>query len=190
MGNVRAGRTTQRVGLNPADVALPSPSVSSSRGTSVRDFRHGDTAYTFLFDEDVKSIASQFRNKRRVRTLSQVGLPTTAHDRDIVRKAWGRQFIIVTANKQHFKKRIEEFHGERGHCPCMFGLVILPSGEEIQKQVLVDFKALEQQLSFKKQSITWKDVHQKNYMVRVVKKGNPQVTELPLCVDCRKDSGR
>jgi hypothetical protein len=156
----------------------------------VGDFRHGDTTYTFLFDEDVKSIASQFRNKRRVRTLSQVGLPTTAHDRDIVRKAWGRQFIIVTGNKRHFKKRIEEFRGERGHCPCMWGLVILPSGEETQKRILIDFKDLERDLWLKKKRVTWKDVHQKNYMVRAMKRGKPQVTELPLCPDCTEDSVR
>ena len=150
----------------------------------MRDFRHGDTPYTFLFDEDVKGLASQFRNKRRVRTLSQVRLPPDADDKVIVRKAWARQFIIVTGNKRHFKKAIEDFRGERGECPCMWGLVILPSGEEIQRRVLVDFKDLERDLWLRKKRVTWRDVHRKNYMVRAMKKGKPQVTELRLCADC------
>ena len=145
------------------------------------DYRKGETEQTLLLDEDVKHLADLFP-PRRVKTLSKVGLPKDAKDRAIVRMAWNRQFTIVTGNGQHFRKRIEEFQS-RGvkDCSCLFGLVILPSGEAIQRHVLRDWKRLERELRYNDKRITWKDVHRDNYQVRVLKNGRAQVSQLPRC---------
>src|SRR2546425_1199330 len=97
------------------------------------DFRAGATEYTFLLDEDVKALVPLFP-KRRVRTIGRLGLRSDAADFDIVRKAWNRQLIIVTANGRDFRRELVDFQ-RRGveRCSCLWDLVILPSGEEIQK---------------------------------------------------------
>src|SRR5690348_8954301 len=147
----------------------------------MRDFRAGATGYTFLLDEDVKGLVSLFP-KRRVKVLSDVHLRATATDMSIVRKAWNRQFVIVTGNGRDFRKAIDDFQQRGvGGCSCLWGLVILPSGEEVQKRVLSDMKALERRLRFKGKRITWTDVHQENYEVRVMRTGDAHVTEHPRC---------
>lgn len=154
------------------------------------DYRKGQTEHTFLLDEDVKHLADLFP-PRRVKTLSKVRLPGNAADRAIVRMAWNRQLTIVTGNAQHFRKRIEEFQN-RGvkDCSCLFGLVILPSGEAIQRYVLRDWKRLEGELRYKRKRVTWKDVHRDNYQVRVLKNGRALVSQLPRCETLHgEDSG-
>jgi hypothetical protein len=147
----------------------------------MRDFRPGATEYTFLLDEDVKTLVPLFP-KRRVKTLARVDLPPAASDDAVVLKAWNRQFTIVTGNGRDFRKAIADFQ-QRGasHCSCLFGLVVLPNGEEVQKQLLFDFKALQTRLRFKGKPITWKDVRRENYEVRLMKTGQARVTELPRC---------
>src|SRR6266566_5776857 len=101
------------------------------------DFRREPKELTFLLDEDVKALRPLFPRKR-VKTLAQMRLKPETPDADIVRKAWNRGFTIVTANADHFRKAITDFQerGRTGECLCLFGLVILPTGEEVQRRLL------------------------------------------------------
>jgi hypothetical protein len=60
---------------------------------------------------------------------------TRAKDSEIVKAAWDRRLIIVTANGDDFKTEILAFQArtERNNCRELFGLIVLPSGYELQK---------------------------------------------------------
>jgi hypothetical protein len=145
------------------------------------DFRREPTEVTFLLDEDVKALKSLFPRKR-VKTLAQVRLRPDSKDTDIVLKAWNRGFTIVTANGDDFRKAITDFQ-QRGvsECACLWGLVLLPSGEEVQRRLLTNLKAVERRLRFGGKSITWRDVRRENYEVRFPRSGPPRVVPLPRC---------
>src|SRR5262245_63936690 len=144
------------------------------------DFRREPKELTFLLDEDVKALRPLFP-KKGVRTLAQVRLKPNSTDATVIRMAWNRGFTIVTANADHFRKAIIDFQerGRAGECSCLFGLVILPSGEEVQRRLLSSLKAVEQRLRFSGKAITWKDVRKKPYEVRLQRSGAPRVAELP-----------
>src|ERR1700730_4622260 len=102
----------------------------------------GDTyvtepSYHFLLDEDVKHLLPLFP-KKRVKTVSKIGLPVNATDDAIVLKAWTRGYTIVTANSRDFNRAVRMFlnTGPKGDCRCLWGLILLPSGQAIQERVL------------------------------------------------------
>ena len=134
----------------------------------------------FLLDEDVTALKSLFPRKR-VRTLAQVRLQRGTPDADIVLTAYNRGFTIVTANADDFRKAIidRQRRGRSGECSCLFGLVILPTGEEVQRRLMPSLRTVEQQLRFRGKAITWKDVRKKNYEVRLLRDRAPRVAELP-----------
>jgi hypothetical protein len=110
----------------------------------VGDFRREPKRLTFLLDEDVNALKDLFPRKR-VRTLAQMRLKPGTSDAVIVRKAWSRGLTIVTANADDFRKLIIEFQerGRAGECSCFFGLVILPTGEQVQRRLLPSLRAVE-----------------------------------------------
>ena len=145
------------------------------------DFRQEPTEVTFLLDEDVKALKSLFPRKR-VKTLAQVRLRPDSTDAAIVLRAWERGFTIVTANADDFRKVIANFQ-ERGasECACLWGLVVLPTGEEVQRRLLTAWKAVERRLRFGGKAIAWRDVRKENYEVRILRSGAPRVVALPRC---------
>jgi predicted nuclease of predicted toxin-antitoxin system len=151
------------------------------------EYLSGDKRYNFLLDRNVEHLALYFP-KQRVKTASQEGLPPSASDTAVVEKAWLRQSVIVTADIKDFRPAIVKFQRQKGRnpCGCLFGLIGLPNVHETQKRLLKNrLSDLESQLPrVGAKRITWKDIHQRNYMVRVMKAGSPQVTELGLCPDC------
>ncbi len=140
--------------------------------------------FGFLLDRDVSKAASLFPPKR-TRTISQVGVPDNATDREIVEKAWELGRTIVTANGDHFVREIEEYLNQTMQKTChdMFGLVILPNGYEHQRQSL---KGVEERLRLDGKKITWSDVAKLDCCVRVKKTGNPEVTRFERCFYCRR----
>jgi predicted nuclease of predicted toxin-antitoxin system len=143
------------------------------------------TSYSFLLDRDAAKTASLFPRKR-TRTIAQIGLPENASDREIIRMACEREFIIVTANGDDFVREILAFQKQtkRKACHELRGLVILPNQFEIQKRVLRD---LEERLRFGNEHLHWHDVWNRNFCVRVRKTGQPQVWRIPRCFYCLKD---
>jgi len=147
------------------------------------DFRREPRELTCLLDEDVKALKPVFP-KKRVKTLADVRLRADSIDADMVQKAWNRGFTIVTANADHFRTAINDFQarGASGECSCLWGLVLLPTGEEVQRRILRSLRAVERRLRSGGKAIAWKDVRKNNYEVRILRSGAPRVAQLPpLC---------
>jgi hypothetical protein len=145
--------------------------------------------YNFLFDRDV-SKAVLLLSKKRSRTVSDVRLPDNATDASVVAKAWELDATIVTANGDDFLREMSAFSRQtkKSECHDLFGLVILPSGFEIQKRVL---PRLDDRLRFKGKAISWKEVQRQNLCVRVKADGGfPTITQLPQCFYCEKLDGK
>lgn len=140
--------------------------------------------YGFLIDRDVAKVASLFPAKR-TRTTLDLGLPANATDAAIVEKAWDRQLIIVTANGDDFVREFHRFLSktQKKDCRDLFGLLILPSGFEIQKRVLSRVK---ERMRFGGKPVIWADIWYKNYCVRVLKDSKVEITRFPQCLYCRK----
>jgi hypothetical protein len=141
-------------------------------------------SYAFLFDRDASKAASLFP-KKRTKTLAAIGLSERAADSKIVQEAWRRYLTIVTCNGDDFVKHFLEFLGQTKKTQCheMFGLVVLPNGYELQKRALRD---IETRLKFGRQKITWADVHNRNYYVRVKRSGGAEVRTFRRCSYCEK----
>jgi hypothetical protein len=138
------------------------------------------TNYRFLLDRDVSKTASLFPKKRTLTVISE-----SASDRQVVEQARRDECIIVTANGKDFRREIDRFLREtkRKDCHDLFGLVILPSGYEIQKRLLEDVEA---RMRYGQKSVSWFDVWRHSYCVRVKKGGAPEVRPLPRCYYCVK----
>ena len=87
---------------------------------------------------------------------------------------------VVTANGDDFHREIIKFQKKTRRsaygCREWNGLGVLSSGYENQKQMLGN---AESQLWFGKQRLTWSDVWEGNYYVRL-RNNKPEVKRLPL----------
>lgn len=146
--------------------------------------KHGFLSHGFLLDRDISKIAALFPRKR-AKTLSDVGLPESAADSEIVWEAWERKLTIVTGNGDDFVREINAFQGRttRAGCHDMYGLIVLPNGYEHQKRLL---QGLDDKLLLGSASLNWTDVAQKNCLVRVKKNGKPEVKRFRRCFYCQK----
>ena len=115
--------------------------------------------------------------KRRTLTLKQARLSPDATDREIVKTASDRKWIIVTSNG-------DDFQSTKHTCHDLAGPVILPSAFETQKNFL---PKVEQRLFFNGRHLSWKDVWELNYGVRITKTGKVHVTRpFGRCFYCKK----
>jgi hypothetical protein len=140
--------------------------------------------YGFLVDRDVAK-AADLLPRKRTHTTVEAGLSENADDDAIVKLAWERKWIIVTGNGDEFVARIRKFQRktEKLDCHELSGLIILPSGFELQKRLLA--KAGER-LRFDGKRITWADVWSENYCVKLRKNSSPEITKFPKCHYCQK----
>lgn len=140
--------------------------------------------YLFLLDRDVSKTASLFP-QRRTLTIKRIGLPDDASDTAIVHEAWERECIIVTANGEDFKRAILKFQDltQRRNCHELRGLLVLPNGYERQKRLL---KSAETQLRFGDRHLTWTDVRDGNYYVKLNNSNKPTIWRFPRCFYCQK----
>jgi hypothetical protein len=138
----------------------------------------------FLLDRDVSKAVSLFPAKI-TRTIAQVGLPDNASDAAIIKKAWQLRRTIVTGNGDDFVKEMLKFQRRTKQADCheMFGLVVLPNGYENQKRLL---QMIGTRLRLGTKKLTWADVAEKNYYVRVKKGGDIEVKRFPRCFYCQK----
>lgn len=124
-----------------------------------RPFSRGEmemTSYKFLFDHNC-SDAARFFPKRRILTLKQAGLPVDATGRQIVETASERRWVIVTVNGDDFVNEITRYLKQttKLNCHDLSGLVILPSGHEVQRRALAQ---IDRKLVLEGKRIGWKDV--------------------------------
>jgi hypothetical protein len=144
--------------------------------------------YRFLVDRDVSKVAAHLPHKRTL-TLSDVGLPEDAADSQIVEEAHRRQCIIVTGNGQHFPDEMLRFMRvqKRKQCYDLKGLIVLPSGYEHQKRLLEN---AEDRLRYGGQKLTWREVWDKDFYVRLRKSGLHEVWRFPPCRYCTQETER
>ncbi len=123
--------------------------------------------------------------RKRTLTLGKVGLPENADDSLIVREAYKRKCIIVTANGEHFVPEMLDFMRIRKKKQCydLNGLIVLPSGYEHQKRLLENAEDRLQEVGKK---LTWADVWAKDYYVRIKKSGIHEIKPFPPCFYCNK----
>ncbi len=143
------------------------------------------TSYKFLFDHNC-SDAAQFFPKRRTLTLKRAGLASDATDRQIVEMASERRWVIVTVNGEDFIDEIRRYltQTKKLNCHDLSGLVILPSGHEVQRRVLVQ---TERKLLLNGKRIGWKDVWDLDCCVRIGRDGRVQVSRFERCFYCKKN---
>ncbi len=142
------------------------------------------TDYRFIFDNNCEK-AAEFFPKRRVITLKRVRLSPNTSDREIVEVASDRKWIIVTSNGDDFIAEINRYLGQTMKLKChdLFGLVILPSAFEAQRNAM---HKVEQRLVFNGRHLRWKDVWELDCCVRVTRTGAVQVTRFDRCFYCKK----
>jgi len=155
---------------------------------TVRPLSWGDlgvTSYKFLFDHNC-SDAAQFFPKRRILTLKQAGLALDATDRQIVERASERKWIIVTVNGDDFVDEITRYLKQttRHNCHDLSGLVILPSGHEVQRHALAQ---IERKLFLEGKRIGWKEVWDLDCCVRVRRDGRAEISKFERCFYCKKN---
>jgi hypothetical protein len=140
--------------------------------------------YRFLIDNDSQA-ASQYFPGKRVVSLSQAKLASSASDAEVVAAAWEMECIIVTANGPDFEKEIQRFlqKTQQNDCHDLFGLVVIPNPSAVQDRVL---PGLTRKLRFNGKNITWQNVWRQNYLVRVHSGGAVDVRELGRCFYCKK----
>ena len=140
--------------------------------------------YCFLFDRDVQAAADALP-RRRVLTPTKFGLPDNASDAAIVETASVNECIIVTANGNDFVREalryISQSSRKSDGCHDLNGLVILPSGLEVQRRLL---RNAEKRMRFDGLPVTWADVWTRSYCVRLKKDGSAEVRLLPRCLYC------
>jgi hypothetical protein len=143
--------------------------------------------YRFLFDRDVEGAADALP-ARRVLTLAKVELPETASDDAIIDAACANRSIIVTANGKDFRPAALKYIAQssrrsQGRCHDLSGLVVLPTGLEIQRRLL---REAPQRMRYAGRPVTWADVWGRSYYVRLKKSGPAEVNPLPGCGVCKK----
>jgi hypothetical protein len=141
--------------------------------------------YRFIFDNDSRK-ASAFFPRGRIVTLEKAGLTQKASDREIVKVASDRKWIIVTANGDDFITEIRRYLSQSMKLVChdLCGLVIVPNDHQLQQRVL---PGLEEKLHFDGRQISWKDVWEMDCCVRVTKGGKPHITRFERCFYCKKN---
>jgi hypothetical protein len=144
--------------------------------------------YRFLVDRDVSKVAAHLPHKRTL-TLDDVGLPEEATDSQIVEEAYERRCTIVTGNAGHFKAEMLRFMRvqKQKQCYDLNGLLVLPSGYEHQKRLLED---AEDRLRFGGRKLTWRDIWEMDFYVRLKKSGLHEVWRFPRCRYCTERTVR
>jgi len=142
------------------------------------------TDYRFIFDNNCEKAAALFP-KRRVVTLKRARISPDASDREIVEVASDRKWIIVTSNGDDFIAEIKRYLSETTKLKChdLYGLVILPSAFEAQRNAL---HKIEERLVLNGKHLRWKDISELDCCVRVTRTGHVKVNRFDRCFYCRK----
>lgn len=138
--------------------------------------------YTFLLDHDVEKMAPLFPSKR---TVTATKLRLVADD-DIMRAACERECIIVTANGDEFLKRILGYQrqSQKKECHETRGLLVLPSGFELQKRA---WASAGRGVTMDRKLLQWNKIRDDNYYVKLNASGRHTVKRLPRCHYCAKN---
>jgi hypothetical protein len=140
--------------------------------------------HRFFLDNDVQG-AARFFPERRFVSYKQAKLDSSAPDEDVIARSRGLECIIVTANGVDYEQKSRRFlrQTQKKDCHDLFGLVVIPNDGVAQARVL---PGLDKRLRFNGKRITWNDVWQENYLVRVHSTGQVDVEALGRCFYCQR----
>ena len=129
--------------------------------------------YRFILDNNCAKAAACLL-KRRTLTLKQARLSPDVTDREIVETASDRKWIIVTSNGDDFITEIKRYLAQstKHRCHDLAGLVIIAQRFRVKKNAL---PKVAQRLFFNGRHLSWKDVWERNYCIRITKTGNVHV---------------
>ena len=133
----------------------------------------------FLLDHAVLALKPEFR-QGITETILDEGLKPDADDMEVIDLAAIRHAILVTADIRILPKckRYQDLSKD-----CLYGLLLLPDGIEVQRRLLRDLRPGTKQIRHVRYGypLTWADVHHDNLLVKVRKSGDPSVEELCNC---------
>jgi hypothetical protein len=144
--------------------------------------------HRFFLDNDIQG-AARFFPERRLVSYKQAKLDPSAPDEDVIARSAGLECIIVTANGVDYEQKSRRFlrQTRKKDCHDLCGLVVIPNSGAAQTRVL---PGLARRLRFKDKRITWDEVWNENYLVRVHANGIVDVQELGRCFYCQKNMER
>jgi hypothetical protein len=127
----------------------------------------------------VLALKSEFR-EGVTETILDLGLKPDADDLKVIDLASRRHAILVTADVKIFQKC--KAYQDRNKV-CLYGLLMLPDGFEVQRRLLGDLRQRTKQMHHSRYDypLTWADVHDDNLFVKVHKSGDPGVEEMCQC---------
>jgi hypothetical protein len=113
-------------------------------------------------------------------TILDGGLEPTADDMEVIELALIRHAILVTADVK-IPAKCKTYQDRSGD--CLYGLLLLPDGIEIQKRLLSELRQGTKQIRHARydKPLTWADVHHDNLLIKLHKSGDPDVGELCNC---------
>jgi hypothetical protein len=76
----------------------------------------------------------------------------------------------------------------RERCSDLFGLLLLPDDENDQRQFFPIARNLTPKLRFRGSRVGWEEVHLFNLLVRADRSGRVEVTTLPRCRICERET--
>jgi hypothetical protein len=134
----------------------------------------------FLLDTSVPADLKKCLPHDAVVTTIECGLTARADDLDVIKLAFERRSLLVTADKA-FAQKCRMFQERRRQ--CLFGLLILPQGIQFQERFLEDFSRRRKKLLHPQidRLGTWTDVREENLAVIVHLEGDPAVIDLCDC---------
>jgi len=134
----------------------------------------------YLLDSSIPGDLKEDFPRGAATTSTECGLKNDADDMDVIGLAFERKALLVTADRESAHKcRTYQDRRQR----CMFGLLILPQGIEVQRRLLAELSGGRKKLLHRQydRQVNWMDVHDDNLAVVVHMNGNPAVTDLCNC---------
>ena len=113
-------------------------------------------------------------------TSVRCGLNQRADDFDVIYLASERRALLVSSDYGILEK-CKQYQQQRR--TCMWGLVVLPTGIEIQRRILEEINLARRKILHPHFDgpVTWKNVRYENLAVIAHIQGNPQVLDLCDC---------
>jgi len=123
-------------------------------------------------------LAAFFRGNAALTT--ELGLRPGADDFDVIGLASARHALLVTAD-QGFVRKCKIWQEQSRD--CLYGLLLLPQGMELQKRIMTDIDRGRRRLLHPQfeGAVRWSDVHQANLLVQAHAEGSPKVNDLCKC---------
>lgn len=164
---------------------IPSESLKKRFPDDPKSARRTVSHFKFQLDQTVNHLEDFFPAKRVV-TNKTLGFRQEMPDEELVAYASLNGHLLVTANRRDFERDakacVAQSSKKPNGCSRVPGLILLFSNDEIvQRRMLT---GLENRLSFEGKKITYKDIHDRDLLVKVHSTGEAIISRLPRCPHC------